>query len=731
MSNIDNDSIKYQVRFSAVRSYLFLALSVLAFLPASVACGAEWQWQHPTPQGNTLWKVAFADERYGFAVGDAGTILATRDGGLTWLLQYEGVTDNLRDLAVMDSLTAWIVGDNGIVMHTSNGGVAWNEQSSGTVNGLNAVYFWDGLTGWAAGDAKTIIRTSDGGATWRSGTLPTGQGNGAINAVVFRTSSDGWAAGSGGAMGAVTGNLYRSSDGGASWTLAQTLTGSPLRMRFLPDGLTGCVVGSGGLLLVTTNGGGSWSQTASGTSKGLNDILFSSASEFWIVGDDSTLLHSTTSGVSWSAEPFRGTYASVNGMAKAGAALVAVGEFGFLARRVLNADWTYLNSGNHPSINWLAFSDQMNGVAVGQWGYILRTTNGGAEWQRVDNGLTGDSFYGASYAGEHIWVVGDLGVLLHSSDRGLTWVQQSTYTTMTLLSISFTDQLHGWAAGDNGTLIHTEDGGAHWTAGTSGTTSPLYGIEMRAGSRGWVVGEYGTIRHTENSDPWFAQTSPVTTVLWSASFVDDLRGYAAGGNGVILRTTDGGSTWAPATTGTSRNVFVASGTAGLQVVAVGDTGLILRSTDGGFAWSGEFAKTEYDLFGLRILDDTVAWVAGDNGTILLTGTPHRSPTSVPLDGPATLPEQMQLEQNYPNPFNGLTHIGYSVGVASGQSPVVSLVRLVVYDLLGRDVAVLMDEEKAPGSYSVQFNASGLASGVYVYRLSTSNGTLSRKMLLLR
>jgi hypothetical protein len=165
--------------------------------------------------------------------------------------------------------------------------------------------------------------------------------------------------------------------------------------------------------------------------------------------------------------------------------------------------------------------------------------------------------------------------------------------------------------------------------------------------------------------------------------------------------------------------------------AVGDTGLILRSADGGFIWSGEFAKTEHDLFGLRVLDDTVAWVAGDNRTILLTGTPHRSPTSAALDDPAMLPEEMYLEQNYPNPFNGLTHIGYSVGVASVQSPVVGLVRLVVYDLLGREVAVLMDEDKTAGSYSVRFDASGLASGVYVYRLSTSNGTLSRKMLLLR
>ena len=77
----------------------------------------------------------------------------------------------------------------------------------------------------------------------------------------------------------------------------------------------------------------------------------------------------------------------------------------------------------------------------------------------------------------------------------------------------------------------------------------------------------------------------------------------------------------------------------------------------------------------------------------------------------------RLDQNYPNPFNPSTTIGYSVGVVSHQSSVASSrVLLAVYDLLGREVTVLVDEKKEPGSYEVKFDASGLPSGVYLYRL---------------
>ncbi len=83
-----------------------------------------------------------------------------------------------------------------------------------------------------------------------------------------------------------------------------------------------------------------------------------------------------------------------------------------------------------------------------------------------------------------------------------------------------------------------------------------------------------------------------------------------------------------------------------------------------------------------------------------------------------------LEQNYPNPFNPRTEIRYQV-------PRVSDVKITVFDVLGRAVAMLVNERKAPGSYEVTFDASGLASGVYLNRMEASGFVQTRKMLLIR
>ena len=90
----------------------------------------------------------------------------------------------------------------------------------------------------------------------------------------------------------------------------------------------------------------------------------------------------------------------------------------------------------------------------------------------------------------------------------------------------------------------------------------------------------------------------------------------------------------------------------------------------------------------------------------------------------SVPSAFALEQNYPNPFNPSTSIGFQLAEAGW-------VTLAVYDLLGREIAVLVDGQKAAGSYAVEFNARGLASGMYVYRLSAGSFTQSRKMMLVQ
>jgi hypothetical protein len=95
------------------------------------------------------------------------------------------------------------------------------------------------------------------------------------------------------------------------------------------------------------------------------------------------------------------------------------------------------------------------------------------------------------------------------------------------------------------------------------------------------------------------------------------------------------------------------------------------------------------------------------------------------------PMKYELGQNYPNPFNPTTTIEYTTGGTRNQGSGISEVRLVVYDLLGREVAVLVNEMKTPGTYEVTFDVSRLASGVYLYRLTAGEFIQTRKLLLLR
>lgn len=88
------------------------------------------------------------------------------------------------------------------------------------------------------------------------------------------------------------------------------------------------------------------------------------------------------------------------------------------------------------------------------------------------------------------------------------------------------------------------------------------------------------------------------------------------------------------------------------------------------------------------------------------------------------PEEFVLDQNFPNPFNPLTNVGF-------QLPIAAQVKLSVYDVLGREMAVLMDERKEAGIYSAQWDAARLSSGVYFYRLTAGTFVGTKKMLLMR
>jgi len=120
----------------------------------------------------------------------------------------------------------------------------------------------------------------------------------------------------------------------------------------------------------------------------------------------------------------------------------------------------------------------------------------------------------------------------------------------------------------------------------------------------------------------------------------------------------------------------------------------------------------------------------DNSTLWETGIFEDFLTSI--EPTPDLPKSYELSQNYPNPFNPSTKIIYTIPsvIASGTKQS-QLITIKVYDILGNEVATLVNEEKEPGIYEVEFSAANLASGIYIYRLHSSEFTDTKKMVLLR
>jgi hypothetical protein len=158
---------------------------------------------------------------------------------------------------------------------------------------------------------------------------------------------------------------------------------------------------------------------------------------------------------------------------------------------------------------------------------------------------------------------------------------------------------------------------------------------------------------------------------------------------------------------------------------------IYRSSNSGAVWTLQFT-TAFTLLAMDFVDNLsgcqMGWAAGTGGTVVkMTGLPTGT-----SNNQNTLPETYKLEQNYPNPFNPTTTIKYSIplskGVSNGRG---ILTRLTVTDILGRQVAVLVNGYKPAGNYSVNFDASNIPSGVYFYKLEAGDFSYVKKMVVMK
>lgn len=378
-------------------------------------------------------------------------------------------------------------------------------------------------------------------------------------------------------------------------------------------------------------------------------------------------------------------------------------------------------------------------IMVGVNGNIIRsvTTNNVINNTNIPSGTTqnlNDVRISNNYYQDDAAVVGNNGTVLVSSNSGLNWIQKTSPTSANLYGVDHNYYLY--AVGDNGTILYaSEIFTGTLVQRTSGTTRNLKAVTISSvnNQRVIAVGEKGTILRTTNGGFNWDNVSIADTTF---NFFDlSQKGVfsnsgdiyvAVGSGGRIYKSTDIGLTWqqkSSGTTNTLRSVYFHTLDSG---IAVGDNGTVRLTTNGGETWytDGFFnspSSRNYRFVNLvnntfrtfMAGSDTLFYVSGD--PITITGVNSSS---------NEVPNSYSLSQNYPNPFNPTTHFGFRIADFG-------LVRLTVYDALGKEVTILVDQQLQPGTYEVSWDASGYSSGVYFYRLETKGFSEVKKMLLVK
>jgi photosystem II stability/assembly factor-like uncharacterized protein len=710
---------------------IFFYIESTIFL-TSISFSQNWFIQNVSLTNSNLHSVDFVDENIGWAVGKDNTIFKTIDGGDTWINQSTN-SNRIYSVDFIDENIGYVVGSANI-RRTTDGGNTWIIQSIGTGQALYSVFFVNKDTGWAVGYPGKILKTTDGGINWISQMDTISE---PLYSVYFLNDTIGFIAGS---------NLIlKTTNSGQDWMVKSDNHSNSLRSIYFTDENTGYAVGStyvpgwNHCILKSTDGGNSWSYVSIGTNLGwLNAVFFVNQDTGWVAGTGTDFRKTTDGGLSWIDQSL-GLYGSdetLNSIDFVNNNIGwVVGGNGIIFKTTDSGN-SWLCKSNlvtTADLNSVFFTDIQFGWIAGEDGTILHTTNSGSNWVKQSGPSTSDinSIY---FIDKNLGWCAGVG-LLKTTDGGSSWSSHHTYANLN--SVYFVDSNNGWAVGKAGMLLKTTNGGENWFIKSSGTSEDLCSIYFIDSDIGWILGRnsfyvpgYGwfydrrIMKSYNGGESWyyiythsyFGNNISVGDIY----FIDQNTGWVCNPNYPLIKTTDGGNSWVEMNYEGGRTIQFINSDIGW--IAGNEEGEIKKSTDGGLNWINQSTGVTVRLNSIFFLDESTGWAVGANGTILST-----------LFGSSVEdfenPNEFLLSQNYPNPFNPATTITYQI-------PQREFVTLKVYDILGREVATLVNEEKPAGSYEVEFNSHSvegrnLTSGIYFYQLNAGGYSETKKMILLK
>jgi photosystem II stability/assembly factor-like uncharacterized protein len=382
------------------------------------------------------------------------------------------------------------------------------------------------------------------------------------------------------------------------------------------------------------------------------------------------------------------------------------------------------------------FADENNGWAVGFGWPSYRTTDGGSNWEWMDENelwYINSVFFSDPYNG---WAVGDNAYIVHTDNGGIDWVEQeSGIEDHDLRSVYFVDSLKGWAVGGyifsgwviypKNVIITTSDGGITWEIQDESTQGIFSDVFFLDDSIGWAIqimgglSVPGILRTNNGGNTWEEINDSIGGN--SMFFLDDITGYIAGGMwdystnnhvGWILKTIDGGYSWSRILKDTIPILKDIIFTDSLNGYAVGYSGSILHTQDAGETWSYQESSTSAKLNSICFTDENHGWICGDSNHVLYTNN----------GGTVSLNESVLIEKEfhiYPNPCKEHINIAFDLENAAN-------IECKIIDIGGR---VLYHTSLGNSATKHEtLDMSRFPAGVYFIRLENHEGNLIKKII---
>jgi len=691
------------------------------------------KWLSPSPSPSTIYSVFFVDSLYGWAAGANSCVLKTTDGGETWNEQTVPINTTLRKIYFSDRNNGVIIGGDvtipymGSVLVTTDGGNTWIDknpiQYPDNTGGFNDMHFVDENVGYIAG-FWGVYRTADKGQTWTAK-----GGSGWATAIYFIDPQTGY-------LGNTVGSLLKTTDSGGSWQEITSMYWTWHKdIKFL-NSQVGWLVSRGlytdyGIIRKTTNGGLTWAIQDSQVNTSYNAIEIIDSLNVMVVGDGGRVSFTSDGGANWYYDGTNdnGDYFDI--VLQGNRKWITGGKEGF-PRLISSSEsgyhWAMRSSElTENSIRDICFSDSLKGWLAGYGGTLFYTVDGGENWN--PKSIFSIDFSSISTpTNQDIYVSGNNGEFIKSNNGGTNWQVNNIGNWLSETKIKFLSKDIGYCiAPYEGRLFKTTDAGNSWSDQIS--NGHWFNQMFFADSlNGWVIeppvceGDYIVYRTSNGGETWDDSTH--FNYIDGIYFLDSKTGWIVANYNGLYKTTNGGRDWeisAQLGDFIPKQLWFISESQGYMIANSNIYWAGLYQTyDGGITWTP--IRNYMSLNKIHLNENNILWGVGDYGKLIKHKTTITS-VEDPREG-NNLPQSFILSQNFPNPYNSQTTISYSI-------PSSSFVQILIFDVLGREVSTLLNEEKSAGNYKVNFNASELTSGVYFYRIQTGDFIQTRKMILLK